>query len=83
MSTRNENSSLREIRALPKPRGAPRAEGGGGGVSQCEVYGRDGSVWPGYERGYTPVILASRDGESAGGGGGGLASPDSGDSGIP
>ena len=66
MSTRNENSSLREIRTLPNH--VAHREPRGGDVSQCEAYGRDGIVWPGYERGYTPVILASRDGESAGGG---------------
>ena len=73
MSTRNEKfeSTLPNHVAHREPRG-------GGGVSQGDAHGRDEIVWPGYERGYTPVILAS-----SAGGGGTLASPDSGDSGIP
>ena len=78
LSTKSENDSLREIRTLPN-----HVAGRGGDVSQCEAYGRDGNVWPGYERGFTPVILASRDvGECRGErGGGGADSPDRGDSG--
>ena len=64
MSTRNENSSPQEIRTLPNH--VAHREPRGGDVSQGEAHGRDEIVWPGYERGYTPVILAS----SAGGGGG-------------
>ena len=47
MSTRKEKSESTRNTYTPKSRGEPR---GGGDVSQGEVYGQDGIVWPGYER---------------------------------